>query len=387
MKKVLIVATVFKFLSFEETDMNTLKQMGFEIHTATNMKTAGWLKDDGTLDYLDIKKHQIDFARKPFSKQNIVAYKQLKKLLSQEKFELIHCHTPVAATILRGAAIKAKKRGTKIIYTSHGFHFHHASGIKSWFIYYPIEYIMAFCCDMIITINKEDYNVVQKFHTKQKKYIPGVGVDVKHIMNMQIDKNKVRSKFQIPPEAFLILSVGELSERKNHKVIIKAIAQLRDPEVYYLICGTGNQKEYLEKLADKCGIRNQVIFAGQQQHEEVLKLGHAADIGALPSLIEGLGLTGIEILSAGKPIIASGVHGIKDYVVTNQTGICCSPYSVEEFKNAIEILKANRELYVHCCEEAPQMALKFDIDNVKRKMEENYRIILCREEEVKDVTL
>lgn len=108
MKKVLFVATVFKFLYFEKSDMEILKSKGYEIHTATNMHSEDWLQDDKTLDYLELHKHQIDFERKPYAKSNITAYKQIQKLL-EEEFSLMHCHTPIADAIARIAAIKYKK--------------------------------------------------------------------------------------------------------------------------------------------------------------------------------------------------------------------------------------------------------------------------------------
>lgn len=375
MKKALMVATVFKFLNFEKSDMAILKEKGYEVHTATNMRESDWLKDDGSLDYLKVKKHQIDFGRTPFSKQSFIAYTQLKKLLKKEKFDVIHCHTPVAAAITRLAAHKSRKQGTKIIYTSHGFHFHKTSGKKNWFIYYPIEYIMAFLSDMIITINKEDYKIIQRFHVKQKRYIPGVGVNVKYIAEMQVDRLKVRKRFGLPQDGFIIVSVGELSERKNHEVIIRAIAESDLPNLYYIICGEGERRSYLESMIENLGMGDRVILAGQQSHEEVLELYHASDVGALPSLIEGLGLAGIETLAAGKPLVASGVHGIKDYVINQKTGIRCNPTDPKSFCLAIEEFAKNRELYEKCCIEAKKIAFVFDIEKVKRMMKENYELL------------
>lgn len=375
MKKALIVATVFKFLNFEESDMSILKKMGYEIHTATNMREDVWLQDDGKLDYLDLHKHQIDFARSPFSKKNLEAYKQLEKLLKETHFDVIHCHTPVAASIVRMAAKKYRKTGTKIIYTSHGFHFHKTSGWRNWLIFYPIEYIMAHYTDMIITINKEDYSVIQRFKGIKRRYIPGVGVDVDYISKIEIDKTEVRKEFGIPQNAFVIMSVGELSDRKNHEVIIKAISKLHESNVYYLICGTGNKKEELLTLAKKCNISNQVIFAGQLPHEKILELQYAIDLGALPSLIEGLGLAGIETIASGTPIIASNVHGINDYVINGKTGISCAPHDVEGFKMAIEKMINDKKFYDNCCRNAREKAKEFDIRHVKQLMLKNYEAL------------
>jgi glycosyltransferase involved in cell wall biosynthesis len=356
--------------------MKILKEMGYEVHTATNMNESEWLKDDGNLDYLDLHKHQIDFGRSPFSAQNIVAYKQLKKLMSTEKFDLMHCHTPVASAIARLAARKYRNAGLKVIYTSHGFHFHKKSSVKDWLIYYPIEYVMAFFTDMVITINKEDYRVIQKFPVKEKRYIPGVGVDVKSIASMDVDKNETRAKYNIPADAFLILSIGELSDRKNHEVIIRAVAKCKENNIYYVICGAGGKKEYLKNLASSLGIEDKVVLAGQCSHDEVLKLCHSCDLGALPSKIEGLGLAGIEMLAAGKPLIASNIHGIVDYAIDGYNSFVCSPDDVHAFAMAINKFYEDKDTYELLSENAALSVKKFSVEKSYEKMSEIYLQIL-----------
>lgn len=379
-KKVLFVATVFGFLDFERSDMEILKRMGYEIHIATNINNDDVAtklgNDDGRLDYLQVKKHQISFPRSPFSKKTYIAYRQLKTLMQEIHFDLIHCHTPVAAAITRFAAINTRKKGTKVIYTDHGFHFHKTSGWRTWVLYYPVEFFAAFYTDMILTVNREDWQVIQRFPIKEKRYIPGVGVAVRSIMQMNVDRTKVRQKFNIPQDAFVILSLGELSTRKNHEVIIRALSQLNIDNIYYVICGDGAKMEYLKQLALNGGISNRVILAGRHKYESVLELVHAVDLGALPSLIEGLGFSGIEILAAGKPLVASNVHGIKDYVVYGETGITCPPHDVEAFKQAIHKMYYDNQFYMNCCSHAQNKALLFDIDVVRKMMESNYHDII-----------
>ncbi len=372
MKKVLFVASVYKFLKFEVNDMKLLKSKGFEIHTATNMNEADWLKDNGDFDFLNLIKHQIDFGRTPFSVKNFKAYKQIKKLLKTEKFDLIHCHTPVAAAIARFAAKKYRKCGLKVIYTCHGFHFHQKSSKINWLLYYPIEKILARYTDMIITINKEDYKIIKKFKTPEKRYIPGVGVDTNYIYDLPVNTSKIRNDIGLKENDFMILSVGELSKRKNHEVIIKALANINASNIFYVICGTGNLENYLKCLANSLGVEKKVIFLGQQPYNRVIELQKASNIGALPSVIEGLGLAGIETLAAAKPIIASKVHGINDYVIDYITGIGCEPYDVNEFKNAIEKLKNDSNLYTTCSKNAKSKSSEFDIKIVSKLMSDNY---------------
>ena len=378
MKKVLFVATVYKFLNFESSDMRILKKMGYEIHTATNMEGEIWLNDDGDLNDLVTYKHQISFARTPFSFKSIAAFRQLKKLVNENHYDLIHCHTPVAGAIARLAAKKARKKGSKVIYTDHGFHFHKKSSIKNWLVYYPVEYVMSFFCDMIITVNKEDYEVIQRFPVKEKRYIPGVGVDVERIANKNYDKKRMIKELGIPQDAFCLLSIGELSIRKNQSIVIKALSELKHLNIVYLICGTGSEQAHYEEMTKQLGIKDKVFFLGFRSHDFVEQLVHVVDVGILPSLIEGLGLAGIEMLAAGKPVIASGVHGIKDYVIDGETGIRCNPYDVNSFKVAIERMYEDKTLYLRCSQNALNKAKEFDIHVARIKMERNYKDILNR---------
>ncbi len=372
MKKVLFVATVFRFFNFEKSDMQILSDMGYEIHTASNMIDYIDHRDDGTLQGLQIEKHQVAFGRSPLSKKSITAYRQLKKILSEYHFDIIHCHTPVASAILRLAAIKTRKKGTKIIYTDHGFHFHKKSSIASWLLYFPVEYFMSFFTDLIITINKEDLRLIKKFPVKQVRYIPGVGVDTDFIAKQDVDSSLIRKQFNVPEKSFLIVSIGELSTRKNHEVIIRAIAEIKESNLYYLIFGVGDKKDYLADLCIRLGIQERVIFAGNYPHNEICKYIHAADIGAIPSLIEGLGLVGIETLAAGKPLVGSNVHGINDYLINNITGVSCNPKDVKGFKDAINKLRTDKDFYAECCKAALLKAKEFDINIVRDLMKHYY---------------
>lgn len=369
MTKVLFVATIYPFFGFEESDMCILRDMGYEVHLASDMK--GY--KIGRFSYLNVINHQVDFTRSPFNSGSLIAYRQLRLLINEEKFDIIHCHTPVAAALTRFAARSVRKRGTKVIYTDHGFHFHKTSGFRNWLLYYPIEYILAYYTDVIITINKEDLGVIQKFHVPQIVYIPGVGVDVRGIMNMKVDRDSVRNEYGLPNNAFVILSVGELSARKNHEIIIRALAKVPYKDIYYIVCGEGSKKDYLKSLCKEFNISERVMLVGGMPHHKILELNHAVDLAAIPSLIEGLGLVGIEALASGIPIISSNVHGINDYVINGETGLSCNPHDEKAFAEAIVKFYSDKRFYKHCQKNTQRKALVFDIEKVKPIMRNIYQ--------------
>lgn len=349
-RKILIVASVASFIyTFNRDNVFYLaKTHNCELHIACNFsytKNTDSSVIEQFINELQVNSiiiHDIPFVRSPFSIVNYLCYKQLKHIIDTNIFELIHVHTPTVSILTRLAAYSARKKGTVVMYTCHGFHFHNAAPLKNWMIFYPMERIMSRFCDYIVTINKEDYNRAKTFHAKNVKYIPGVGVDLNLIEKCNIIKADYKEKLGLPSDSILILSVGEMIKRKNHEVIIKALAQLHNPSIYYAICGKGPLKDYLQKLSIELGIANNVLFLGYRH--DIPELYKTADIGALPSLIEGLGLAGIESLAAGTPLVSSNVHGIKDYVKSNKNGYACDPHNVSAFADAIHKLSESEEL-------------------------------------------
>lgn len=125
-------------------------------------KEQGWQVDycsAGEENVLDCdNQYSICIVRSPFSLNNFKALKQLKELLKNNKYDILHCHTPMGGVIGRLAAKKLWKAGKiKVIYTAHGFHFYKGAPFINWIIYYPIEKWLSHFTDIIVTINEEDY--------------------------------------------------------------------------------------------------------------------------------------------------------------------------------------------------------------------------------------
>ena len=374
MKKVLIVASVVSFIEwFNKENIEYLRtELGCEVHIACNFDYMDDTDEERTKTYLDricaqgVILHNIHFARSPLSRDNIAAYSELKKIINRQKFDLIHCHTPAASMLTRLAARKARKVGCIVMYTCHGFHFHNAAPKKNWMIYYPVERFCSRFCDYLVTINQEDYHRAQTFHTKNVRYIPGVGVDIRRIKETAVDRAAYKKSIGIPEDCIMLLSVGEMIERKNHEVIIRALSSLQNENIYYVICGKGPLKEYLSNLAKQLGIADHVVFLGFRK--DIPELCNASDISAFPSKIEGLGLAGIEAMAAGVPLISSNVHGILDYVIDGETGYACDPEDVDGFAKAIDKLANHPHLRLEMKEKCLKAVEPFELNNALRTM-------------------
>ena len=127
----------------------------------------------------------------------------------------------------------------------------------------------------MITINQEDYQRAQKFYARQVRYLPGIGIDIQEFSKDRSDRAQIRESFGITDQDFLLVSVGQISKRKNQGTFIKAMAEISDVTVKYLIVGLGEYEQTDRELAKSLHVDNRVIFAGYC--ENINALLHAAD--------------------------------------------------------------------------------------------------------------
>lgn len=329
-KKVLFTATVVKthINVFHLPYLKWFKEHGYEVHVAAK---NDFINEPCIIPNCD-KYYDIKFSRFPFSKTNIKAYKQLEKLIQENNYEIIHCHTPVAGVLTRLAA--RKNKNTTVIYTVHGFHFFKGAPLLNWLIYYPVERFCARFTDKLITINKEDYERAKRFKLRKKGkvyYVPGVGIDLEKIQNLKVDINQKKSELGIPGNTSVLLSVGELIKRKNHETVLKALSQIKDKDFLYLICGRGVLMEYLQNLTKQLGLESKVKFLGFRK--DIVGICKAADLFIFPSYQEGLPVALMEAMAAGLPVIVSNVRGNRDLIAKENL---FEPDNINEITSLIE---------------------------------------------------
>jgi len=327
--KILYVTTISGTMVFFYEHFKMLLLEGNTIELACNCET----QINQKILELGFKTHNIPFSRSPFSKSNLVAYKQLKALISKNNYDIVHCHTPNAAAITRFVCKNLRKKGLKVYYTAHGFHFYSGAPLKNWFIYYPIEWLCSHFTDVLITINTEDYKLAHKrMKAKSIVYVPGVGIDLNKFETVEIDKSAKRIELGIPENAKLFFSVGELNDNKNHETAIRAIA---GTDAYYVIAGDGNKRESLQKLIDDLKVSDRIKLLGYRF--DVAEIYAASDFFLFPSFREGLPVSVMEAMASGLPVACSKIRGNTDLVDKNG-GVLFDPYSVDDCKLAIEKL-------------------------------------------------
>lgn len=322
--KILYVTTIGSTMAFFKAIIRELIEEGNTVDIATNNHTS---EVPEVFSELGCRIFDISTSRSPFSCGNLRAIGQIRKLAAD--YDIVHCHTPLAAAATRLACRRLRKEGLKVVYTAHGFHFYKGAPLKNWLFYYPIERLCSGWTDVLITINKEDYKLARKKMKPRKiEYVPGVGIDIKKFSDAVTDKEKKREELGVPKDAEMILSVGELNRNKNHRIVIKALGKINDNNIHYVIAGNGNQKEKLLKLAAECGVNLHLLGF----RDDVAQLYKACDLFVLPSVREGLNVSAMEAMAAGCPVIASDIRGNNDMVPAEN---CFDPFSADDVAEKI----------------------------------------------------
>lgn len=349
MKKVLFVATVTRHINaFHIPYLKWFKEQGYEVHVAS--------RGDEPIEYCD-KHFDIPFERFPIKPSNIKAYKQLKNIIDENKYKIIHCHTPVGGVLTRLAARKARKKyNTKVIYTAHGFHFYKGAPLFNWIIYYPIEKICARWTDCLITITNEDYEFAKKhLRTKKVEHINGVGMNSERLEKTlsEEEKNGVREKLKIKKEDIVFSYVAELNKNKNQILLIKTMQELKKelPNIKLLLIGDGPLKEEYQQYIENNNLENEIKLLGKRK--DINELLSITNIYLASSIREGLPVNVMEAMYKGLPIIATDNRGHRELVHNNENGFIIK--EKESLKEKIFLILENENV-----------GNKFGINNKKK---------------------
>lgn len=319
--------------------------------------------------------HWLPFPRTLATFQHLGTLRRLRTIIESGGYDLIHCHTPIPSALTRIAARKWRKRGGKVLYTAHGFHFFRGGPWRNWFTYYPAEWLLSSLTDAIVTINHEDYGYVNgKMRHKDSYLIPGIGVQTHRFRPLTEDqKPKMRRELGYAQDDFLMLYIAEFIPRKNHRFLISAIEELVKtiPNLRCLLAGTGTMLDSAQAEVERRGVTAHVEFLGFRS--DVEKYAAIADVGVSTSKHEGLGLGLLEQMLCEVPVVASEDKGHREFVEDGVTGFLYRQGDQSDFVQAIVRLYHDRGLRQTMGEMAKQRAKRFSLEYPLREMTEIYR--------------
>lgn len=314
MNKILMVATIPAALC------------GFLLPFARHFREQGWCVDGmacGISACVDCvqgfdRVWDVQWSRNPLNPRNLLGTPQtIQEIVQQEKYDIVHVHTPVAAFVTRYALRKLRKHlNTKVIYTAHGFHFHSGGKPFKNALFLGLEKLAGDWNDYLVVINRDDEQAAKSHWLKSPEkicYMPGIGLDTNYYSQdatSETELELLRQELKLAPETPLFLSVAELIPRKRPQDILKAFTRLARPDVRLAFAGNGLLMPQMQELASQLGIENQVLFLGYRQDITTLISISVATI--LASEQEGLPRCVMESMSLQTPVIGTAIRGTRD---------------------------------------------------------------------------
>lgn len=340
--KVLLVANVAKehILKFHIPTIRYLKSMGWTVDVACSV--------DCEIPMADHVFHTC-WKRSPFTWKTISGIFQLRRIIRQNSYNIIYCHTPVGGLVARLAANPLRKSGLKVVYCAHGLHFYKGAPLINWLLFYPIEKWLANMTDMFITINPEDFALVQKeFNQKLSvKLIDGIGVnfDRLRIDNPTETRKQYRAKLNIPQDAEVAIYVAEIIKNKNQQLLIRTIKRLHDKgrKMYLLLPGPDHSNGEFKELVTKLGLQDYVKFLGWRS--DIGGLMAASDIYLASSIREGFGINLVEAQYCHLPVIAVENRGHKAIIRNGENGFLVPLTNPQMMAERVEQVMTDKQLY------------------------------------------
>lgn len=379
MKKALIVASVASMIGqFNISNIKILQSLGFEVDVAANFSHSGTISIESVQElkeFLEANKvnvYDIPFQRNPFHPGNWLAFRMLNRVMSDNTYDLVHSHTPIGGLI--GRILGYYHKVDNNMYTAHGFHFYKGGSRVGWLLFYPVEKILSYFTDTIITINEEDYAIAKKrFKMKGLHLVNGVGVNLEKFSPIS-DNTKAQLKLVLgldQNKKYLIF-VGELNANKNQSILIEMMEQLSKTrkDIVLLLVGNGVLLNTYRQLIKDKGLEESVLLLGYRK--DIPDLMRVSDIALSSSKREGLPVNLLEAMATGLPLIVSNCRGNRDLVEDGKNGYIAENSAVDEFIVAITRILDDTVLYKQLSQCSLISSEKYSLERVEVKMKEIY---------------
>lgn len=298
-------------------------------------------------------------------------YPAVKKIIKDEKIDLVHMHGTRAAS---NTLIPAKLAGVPAIYTVHGWSFHTGSNPLKTKLRKIAEKYLSSMTNLTICGSMADKNDGEALGGKAKfelihnsidstKFTPGLTASGFRRANGYSDSD------------FIVASVARMTFQKNPETFIKAAAIVKEtfPEVKFVAVGDGELKETCIKLAAESGLSDTLRFLPFSTN--VYEVLEGIDVFVLPSLWEVIPLALLEAMSMQKFCIATNIPGTTEALEHNKNGLLFSPGNADELAAAVKKLYTEKDSLLHLKTNARQTVQeKFDL----KKLVENNEITYSR---------
>ena len=284
---------------------------------------------------MGVKTHVIETVR-PF---NVTKWGAVRRLLRDEKIDLVHAHGTRAHSNTFWAA---RQLGLPIVYTVHGWSFHPDQAPLARRACQVTEKLLMEQADATICVSDSNYRDGREFADMARAQVIKNGINLQRF-NPSLHTYNVRAELGIPRGALLVGYIARITAQKDPFTLLQAVALL-PPElnIRFLLVGNGELKAEAQQLARTLQIEHKVIFTDFRQ--DVPDVLQAIDIYCLPSLWEGLPIGVLEAMAMGKAVVASSIASIREVIEPDVNGLLVPPRNPVQLAAAIRRLAASPEL-------------------------------------------
>lgn len=317
-----------------------LAQDDFIVAVAGPGGSEGMLKE---IEALGMAYHPVDITGPLHPGTDFKCVSELYRLIKSQEFDIVHCHGSKAGLVGRLAAWLA---GTPvIIVTVHNFVVYEEVPLFKRMLFTRGEKFLSRKTSGIITVSRAlKAELARKFGIPGNKMVAIYnGIDLARF-NTKPDLDRLRQSYGIANDRPVVGTVARLAPQKGLSFFIEAIAMMvkEGSAGTFVIIGDGPLRPELEAQAERLGVAGRVIFTGYRS--DIVPFLKMFDIFVVPSIAEGLSITTIEAMAAGKAVIASEVGGLPELVQHEQNGLLVPPRDAGALARAMNFLLARPEL-------------------------------------------
>ncbi len=302
----------------------------------------------------------------------------LRKLIKKYVPDIVYAHSSKAGALVRLANLGIDN---KCVYNPHGWAFNMRISEKKKFFYRVVEKMMSSFCDRIVCISQFEKQsaLAQNICKEQKLRVIFNGIDVIDYENKEKQRNITRESLHIDKEAFVVGTVGRLSQQKSPDIFIRMAHHIvkNIPDAYFLMVGNGEMENEVRAYAEENGFADRLYITGWVDNPtDYIEL---FDIATLLSRWEGFGLVIPEYMICGKPVVATQVDAIPNIIQNNVNGMLVPVDDWQKAGQVITELYHDRTMYDRLAEQGrSDVYQKYDVRRVAREHEQIFEELLMK---------
>jgi glycosyltransferase involved in cell wall biosynthesis len=276
----------------------------------------------------------VPMARNLNPRSHLPAFRELRRIMREERFDLVHAHMPISGILARAAA---RAEGVpRVAYTCHGFLFNQPGPLWRRGLSLGVEWVGGRMTDTFLTVSEEEARDARRLWIHRRATATRNGRDPAIFHPDAGTRAALRAEMGLAETDCVIIGISRLVRHKGWPELLQAMERV--PSAHLWVVGERLASDHGEDLtphfaraAELLGPRLKMLG----YRHDVPRWLQAADVFALPSHFEGLPMSIIEAMLTGLPVVATDISGCREQVVTGETGYLVPPMQVSGLADAL----------------------------------------------------